>query len=159
MMLPKWAICSIRPYPLSVTLFSLPRVTPSPQMPSYKSALSLRLKPLRQLPNSARAHVAQTSSITCLLFPKPFQVNFIIWKFLKYSLLALSWILITPTPGPHVKEMKDAAMFYTNRVLKEYKGKNDDHVNWTKMLLGMLNELIQYIKAHHTTGLTWNVKV
>merc|ERR1712242_104573 len=71
---------------------------------------------------------------------------------------ALSWILITPTPGPHVKEMKDAAMFYTNRVLKEYKGKNDDHVNWTKMLLGMLNELIQYIKAHHTTGLTWNVK-
>ena len=72
---------------------------------------------------------------------------------------ALSWILITPTPGPHVKEMKDAAMFYTNRVLKEYKGKNEDHVNWTKMLLGMLNELIQYIKAHHTTGLVWNVKV
>ena len=35
---------------------------------------------------------------------------------------ALSWILITPTPAPHVKEMKDAAMFYTNRVLKEYKG-------------------------------------
>ena len=37
-------------------------------------------------------------------------------------MLALSWILISPTPGPHVKEMKDAAMFYTNRVLKEYKG-------------------------------------
>lgn len=35
----------------------------------------------------------------------------------------MSWILISPTPGPHVKEMKDAAMFYTNRVLKEYKGK------------------------------------
>ena len=31
--------------------------------------------------------------------------------------------MITPTPGPHVKEMKDAAMFYTNRVLKDYKGK------------------------------------
>ena len=50
-------------------------------------------------------------------------------------------------------------MFYTNRVLKEYKGKNEDHVNWTKLMLGMLNELINYIKAHHTTGLVWNVKV
>ncbi len=24
-------------------------------------------------------------------------------------------------PGPYVKEMNDAAMFYTNRVLKDYK--------------------------------------
>lgn len=24
-------------------------------------------------------------------------------------------------PGPYVKEMKDAATFYTNRVLKDYK--------------------------------------
>ena len=72
---------------------------------------------------------------------------------------ALSWILITPTPAPHVKEMKDAAMFYTNRVLKEFKGKNDDHCQWTKLMLMMLNELINYIKAHHTTGLVWNVKV
>lgn len=31
--------------------------------------------------------------------------------------------LQTPKPGPHVKEMQDAAMFYTNRVLKEYKEK------------------------------------
>ena len=36
---------------------------------------------------------------------------------------ALSWIMVSPTPGPHVKDMKDAAMFYTNRVLKDYKGK------------------------------------
>jgi len=71
---------------------------------------------------------------------------------------ALSWILISPTPGPHVKEMKDAAMFYTNRVLKDYKGKDEDHVQWTKLLLGALNELINFIKKNHTTGLVWNVK-
>lgn len=28
-----------------------------------------------------------------------------------------------PKPGPYVKEMQDAAMFYTNRVLKDYKDK------------------------------------
>lgn len=28
-----------------------------------------------------------------------------------------------PKPCPYVKEMQDAAMFYTNRVLKEYKEK------------------------------------
>ena len=27
------------------------------------------------------------------------------------------------TPAPHCKEMKDAAQFYLNRVLKDYKGK------------------------------------
>ena len=55
--------------------------------------------------------------------------------------------------------MKDAAMFYTNRVLKDYKGKNEDHVEWTKKLLQALNELQNYIKQHHTTGLTWNPRV
>lgn len=28
-----------------------------------------------------------------------------------------------PKPGPYVKDMQDAAMFYTNRVLKDYKEK------------------------------------
>jgi hypothetical protein len=72
---------------------------------------------------------------------------------------ALSWILISPTPGPHVKEMKDASMFYTNRVLKDYKGKDENHVEWTKKLMESLDELVNYIKQHHTTGLVWNVKV
>ena len=29
----------------------------------------------------------------------------------------------SPTPCPYVKEMKDAGMFYANRVLKDYKEK------------------------------------
>jgi len=71
---------------------------------------------------------------------------------------ALSWIMVSPTPGPHVKDMKDAAMFYTNRVLKDYRGKDDKHVEWTKKLLQALNALQAYIKQHHTTGLVWNMK-
>ncbi|CAG5105109.1 Oidioi.mRNA.OKI2018_I69.chr1.g1842.t2.cds [Oikopleura dioica] len=69
---------------------------------------------------------------------------------------AVSWICVSPTPGPYVKEMSDAAMFYTNRVLKEYRETSPEHVAWTKLLLGALRELQAYIKQHHTTGLTWN---
>ena len=90
---------------------------------------------------------------------------------------ALSWICVTPTPGPYVKDMKDAAMFYTNRVLKEFKGtapkltsfrqfylpslsgKDERHCEWTKKLLGALTALQAYIKEYHTTGLVWNTKV
>lgn len=36
---------------------------------------------------------------------------------------ALGWIAVQPAPCPYVKEMSDAAQFYTNRVLKDYKEK------------------------------------
>lgn len=36
-----------------------------------------------------------------------------------------AWVMVlfsqSPKPGPYVKEMNDAATFYTNRVLKDYK--------------------------------------
>uniref|UniRef100_A0A8L2R883 Cyclase associated actin cytoskeleton regulatory protein 2 n=1 Tax=Rattus norvegicus TaxID=10116 RepID=A0A8L2R883_RAT len=37
------------------------------------------------------------------------------------SIAALGWIAVSPKPGPYVKEMNDAATFYTNRVLRDYK--------------------------------------
>lgn len=66
--------------------------------------------------------------------------------------------MVSPTPGPHVKDMKDATMFYTNKILKEYRGKDEQHVEWTKKLLQALNALHDYIKQHHTTGLVWNMQ-
>lgn len=37
------------------------------------------------------------------------------------SIPGLSWVAVSPAPAPYVKEMGDSAVFYTNRVLKEYK--------------------------------------
>ena len=37
------------------------------------------------------------------------------------SIPGLSWVAVEPTPAPYVKEMGDAAVFYTNRVLKDYR--------------------------------------
>ncbi|XP_028406083.1 adenylyl cyclase-associated protein 1-like [Dendronephthya gigantea] len=69
---------------------------------------------------------------------------------------ALGWVSVSPTPGPYVKEMSDAGQFYGNRVLKEYKEKDQDHVSWVRNYQGIWTALIAYIKQHHTTGLTWN---
>ncbi|KAK2830622.1 hypothetical protein Q5P01_018553 [Channa striata] len=72
------------------------------------------------------------------------------------SVPALGWVAMAPKPCPYVKEMQDAAMFYTNRVLKDYKEKDKTHVDWVKAYVNIWTELQNYIKEHHTTGLTWS---
>lgn len=74
------------------------------------------------------------------------------------SIPALGWVCVSPTPGPHVKEMNDAGQFYTNRVLKDWKEKNATHVEWARAWVQTLTELQQYIKQNHTTGLVWSGK-
>ncbi|KTF73111.1 hypothetical protein cypCar_00049963, partial [Cyprinus carpio] len=63
---------------------------------------------------------------------------------------------MAPKPGPYVKDMQDAAMFYTNRVLKDYKEKDKMHVEWVNAYVSIWTELQAYIKQHHTTGLSWS---
>ncbi|XP_068567426.1 adenylyl cyclase-associated protein 1 isoform X2 [Cebidichthys violaceus] len=72
------------------------------------------------------------------------------------SVPALGWVAMAPKPGPYVKEMLDAAMFYTNRVLKDFKEKDKTHLDWVKAYVSIWTELQNYIKQHHTTGLTWS---
>ena len=67
----------------------------------------------------------------------------------------MGWILVAPTPAPHIKEMSDAAQFYANRVLKEFKEKDPVHVEWVKQWIKVLTELHAYVKQYHTTGLVW----
>lgn len=74
------------------------------------------------------------------------------------SISALGWVTVAPTPGPFVKEMRDAAQFYTNKVLVAYKDKDKTHVEWTKTWIEFLSQLQAYIKQFHTTGLSWNLK-
>ncbi|XP_052763812.1 adenylyl cyclase-associated protein 1-like [Mya arenaria] len=69
---------------------------------------------------------------------------------------ALGWVAVEKTPGPYVKEMQDSGMFYTNRVIKDFKETDQRHVDWTKAWMGTLRELMDYIKQNHTTGVTWN---
>ncbi|KAK6960044.1 adenylyl cyclase-associated protein 2 [Biomphalaria glabrata] len=72
------------------------------------------------------------------------------------SIASLGWVTVTPAPGPFVKELSDAGTFYTNRVLKDYKEKDPNHVEWCRSWIATLTELQNYIKQYHTTGLSWN---
>ncbi|CAB3240841.1 unnamed protein product [Arctia plantaginis] len=72
------------------------------------------------------------------------------------SIPALGWVAVAPTPAPYVKEMNDAGQFYTNRVLKEWKEKDKQHVEWCRAWVQLLSDLQAYVKQYHTTGLVWS---
>ncbi|XP_034016345.1 adenylyl cyclase-associated protein 1 [Thalassophryne amazonica] len=72
------------------------------------------------------------------------------------SVPALGWVAVSPKPVPYVKEFQDASMFYTNRVLKDYKEKDKTHVDWVKAFNSIWTEMQNYIKDYHTVGLVWN---
>ncbi|XP_037549355.1 adenylyl cyclase-associated protein 2 [Nematolebias whitei] len=72
------------------------------------------------------------------------------------SIPALGWVAVSQKPGPYVKEMNDAATFYTNRVLKDYKENDRHHVDWVRSYLSIWTEMQSFIKQHHTTGLVWS---
>ncbi|KAM4630398.1 adenylyl cyclase-associated protein 2 [Polymixia lowei] len=72
------------------------------------------------------------------------------------SIPALGWVAVNQKPGPYVKEMNDAATFYTNRVLKDYKERDRRHGEWVRSYLCIWTELQVFIKQHHTTGLVWS---
>jgi len=71
----------------------------------------------------------------------------------------LGWVAVEPTPGPFAKETVGSAQFWSNKVLKNYKGKDEKHVNWANALVGFLQAFQPYIANHHTTGLKFNAAV
>ncbi|NXQ42943.1 CAP2 protein, partial [Catharus fuscescens] len=91
---------------------------------------------------------------------EPQEVRKVTWSFKRQCIKKPVFpYVINPAFGffcPYVKEMNDAATFYTNRVLKDYKNSDTRHVDWVKSYLNIWSELQAYIKEHHTTGLTWS---
>jgi len=73
---------------------------------------------------------------------------------------ALSWITVTPTPGPHVDETRASSEFYSNKLLMQYRHDQSENaktqVAWVAAWNTFLKEMRAWIKTYHTTGLTWN---
>ncbi|KAJ3786583.1 adenylate cyclase associated N terminal-domain-containing protein [Lentinula aff. detonsa] len=69
----------------------------------------------------------------------------------------VAWVL-NSKPGPHISETKDQALYYGNRVIKEFKEKDARHVEWVRGFAAALEETRKYVVEYHTTGLTWNSK-
>lgn len=72
----------------------------------------------------------------------------------------LGWVQVSPKPAPYCGEMVGAAEFYSNRVIKEYKGKeeSESHLAWARSFIATCKALQAFVKKHHTTGLVWNAQ-
>jgi adenylyl cyclase-associated protein len=68
----------------------------------------------------------------------------------------LQWVCIEPTPAPFLGDIIPGSEMYGNKVIMEFKGKDENHVNFAKDFKIFLVELQKYVKANHTTGLSWN---
>ncbi|WVQ64652.1 uncharacterized protein L199_002819 [Kwoniella botswanensis] len=71
---------------------------------------------------------------------------------------AWGWVQFEPAPAPFVAEMKNAAQFWSDRVIKQYKDTNPTAVAWAKAFAQLLTSLQAYVKQWHTTGVAWNPK-
>jgi len=76
------------------------------------------------------------------------------------SIGALGWITVSPAPAPYIKEMSDAGQFYSNRVLKDFKEKENGklHTSWVQSWVQLLTELQAHVKDFHTRGVSYNAK-
>jgi hypothetical protein len=72
----------------------------------------------------------------------------------------LSWILQkpprAPLPAAFVKESLGSAEFWSNRIRKEYKGKDDVQIAFCDGIKAVVLELSEYIASYHKTGLAFN---
>ena len=71
--------------------------------------------------------------------------------------LVLGWV-VTDTPVSLIPEFKDSAQFWCNRVMKEYRDKDQRHVDWVKLYLALFDALQAYVKQYHSTGPRWNAQ-
>jgi hypothetical protein len=69
----------------------------------------------------------------------------------------VQWVFIAPAPKPFVVECKGAADFYMNKILTTFKDDplKEHHRNFVKFIKSTIDNLAEYIKKFHTTGLSW----
>uniref|UniRef100_A0A7S2JQX8 C-CAP/cofactor C-like domain-containing protein n=1 Tax=Leptocylindrus danicus TaxID=163516 RepID=A0A7S2JQX8_9STRA len=68
----------------------------------------------------------------------------------------LSWVVIDKTPVPAIKDTVGAAEYYSNKIRREYKGKNETQIAFCDQLKALILHLADYVKQYHLTGLSFN---
>ncbi|KAE8885344.1 hypothetical protein PF005_g10005 [Phytophthora fragariae] len=71
---------------------------------------------------------------------------------------ALGWLCVEPAPKPFIESYVGGSDFWGNKIRVQYKTSNADQIAFVTSFKSLLTELMAYVKAHHTTGVTWNPK-
>ncbi|KAI1461557.1 adenylate cyclase associated N terminal-domain-containing protein [Annulohypoxylon moriforme] len=74
------------------------------------------------------------------------------------GIMVLAWVTVENKPFKHVEESLGSAQFFGNRVLKEHKDKEPDHVEWIHSFYQVFKDLVEYIKVYFPNGIPWNAK-
>ncbi|KAJ5901997.1 hypothetical protein N7495_002525 [Penicillium taxi] len=71
------------------------------------------------------------------------------------GIVALGWFF-EGKPAEFVTEIIGGIQYYGNKVLKEYKDKDQTHVEYIQAYYQNFKSLSAYLKKHYPKGLTWN---
>lgn len=71
------------------------------------------------------------------------------------SASALGWVAMSGKPSTYIEEMSEAGKFYSNRILKDFKDKDEKRVQWVHALTDLWNQLKAYTSAKYPSGLIW----
>jgi adenylyl cyclase-associated protein len=71
---------------------------------------------------------------------------------------ALGWLCVEPAPKPFIESYVGGSDFWGNKIRVQFKTSNPDQIEFVTSFKALLTELMAYVKAHHTTGVTWNPK-
>ncbi|CAK7222370.1 suppressor of rasval19 [Sporothrix curviconia] len=74
------------------------------------------------------------------------------------GIMVLAWVTVANRPSKQVEESLGAAQFFGNRVLKEFKDKDPQQVEWVQAFYQVFRDLAEYTKEYFNTGILWNPK-
>lgn len=72
------------------------------------------------------------------------------------GIMVLAWVTVEMRPYKHVEESLGSAQFFGNRVLKEYKDKDQDQVVWIQSFYQVFRDLADFVKTNFPNGIAWN---
>ncbi|KAL9060148.1 MAG: hypothetical protein Q9162_000762 [Coniocarpon cinnabarinum] len=69
---------------------------------------------------------------------------------------AFSWLLQPGKPDTYIDDVLGGAKMYSNRILTQYKDKEQSQVDWVNGFIKLFNALKEYTKQFYPRGLIWN---
>ncbi|KAK7744837.1 suppressor of rasval19 [Diatrype stigma] len=72
------------------------------------------------------------------------------------GIMVLAWVTVETKPFKHVEESLASAQFFGNRVMKEYKDKDPEQIEWIQSFYQVFRDLTDYVKQHFPNGIPWN---
>lgn len=74
------------------------------------------------------------------------------------GVMLLTWVTVDNKPFKHVEDSLGSAQYYGNRILKDYKDKDPQMIEWMQSFYQIFRDLAEYVKTYFPGGIPWNPK-